>query len=76
MYVSLNKGITVTIKTNTIKEFKFKVTQTEVYTTIITVVAENEEEAEIMVDEELDDCPIDVRSNTLNSIDLDKELIN
>lgn len=57
------------------KAFKFKVVQTEVYSDIIEIKAESEEKAEELLNEELEACPIDVRSNRLNNIDIDITLI-
>ena len=51
------------------KTFTFEVTKTEVYTTQITVDAENEQEAIHLVETDLDECPIDTRSNTFESSD-------
>ena len=58
------------------KEFKFKVTQTDVFITEITVKAENEQEAFELANKDINECPIDTRSNTLDSSNTDIDLIN
>jgi hypothetical protein len=59
---------------NTMKKFTFKVTVTDVYQKQLTFEAENLNDAIRQLDEDLDACPIETQSNTLESSSTDKEL--
>lgn len=56
------------------KKYTFIVISKDTYRTRVTVEAKNQEEAEEKVQEDLDACPIDTRSNTFINNDLDVKL--
>jgi len=55
--------------------YKFKATMTDVYITTITVEATSLREALKLAEEDIEACPIDTRSNTLDSSDTRLEQI-
>lgn len=57
-------------------KYTFKVTQTDTFETEIIIEAETESEAMDLLDKDIDECPIDLRSNTLQSSEIETELIS
>lgn len=53
------------------KKYTFEISQTDRYFTEITIEAESEGQAQELIRQELDACPLDTRSNTLQSGELD-----
>lgn len=56
------------------KEYEIIVTQTDTYKKSFTIKAKSAEEAEKIIQEELDACPLDTQSNTFQSSEFDYEV--
>lgn len=57
------------------KSFTFKVKQTDIFISEITITAETEEEARTILEQELEEEPLDQRKNTLDESYINVNLV-